>query len=136
MKQLKINIVRNFLITGGFYGIYYAAFQFLAVLWRRFFVQDRVFSGYIGRFSVWFLWEIPLWIFCLVSGYFLPFVIESEHKYTWSIILGCIFVLNSILFNHIYDVKAQNLFDFATRLINIISPIAFCAVGTFLNKRK
>ena len=135
MKPLDLKIYRNFLIAAGFYGIYYAVFQFLAVLWRRFLVQDRVFSGSIGQFSMWFIWEIPLWLFCLVSGYLLPFVIESERKYAWSIVLGCIFVLNTILFTNIYYAKAPNMFDLTTRFINIASPLALCALGTFLQQK-
>ena len=135
VKPLDLKIYRNFLIAAGFYGIYYAVFQFLAVLWRRFLVQERIFSGYIGQISMWLIWEIPIWLFCLVSGYLLPYVIESERKYAWSLVLGGIFVLNSILFTSTYYAKGPNMFDLTTRFINIVSPMVLCALGTHLQQK-
>lgn len=135
MKPLNIKIIRNFLITAGFYGIYYAVIQFVALIWRRSIVQDRVFSGDFGQFLMWFAWEIPFWLYCLAAGYFLTFVVESERKYTWAIVLGSIFVINNILFTSVYYAEAPDFFDITTRCINIVSGLLFCTLGAFFHQK-
>ena len=86
---------------------------------------------------MWFLGSFPLWLYCIISGFLIPFVIESRRKYAWSIVLGSLFVLNCLLFTSVHYAEVPRVFDITKRCINIISPIMLCPFGAYLyNKYK
>ncbi|CAB1080962.1 hypothetical protein D1AOALGA4SA_8629 [Olavius algarvensis Delta 1 endosymbiont] len=84
---------------------------------------------------MWLLYEFPFWIYCVVSGFCIPFVIESRRIYYWTCVLGGIFVLNSILFTSVHYAEEPTLFDNSTRFLNIIFPLVLCPAGAFLRDR-
>ena len=130
-----IKTIRNFFIIAGFYGIYFAFFQFLALAWRRAFVFDRIFSNLLGQIQMWSLTELPFWIFCILSGYFIPYLIDSEHKIRWAFILGCMFLIHTLLYTYVHYAEGPTLFDYSSRLLSISIPIVLCPLGVILNKR-
>lgn len=117
----------------GFYGIYFGVVQFFALIWRRAFVYDRWFSGTSGELLMWFLSYFPFWLFCIVSGFVIPYVIESQRRYAWAIVLGSLFLLNSLLFTSVHYAEGFRILDIVKYCINIFSPIVLCALGTFLH---
>jgi hypothetical protein len=135
MKRINIKLLRNFLIVAGFYGIYYAVFQFISLLWRNIFVLDHIFSGVSGEFFMWILWDFPTWLFCVLSGYFIPFVIDSKRKISWALALGGIFALNDLLFMGIHHATAPPIFYTSTRYLSIIMPLVLCPAGSLLQER-
>ena len=128
-----MQIIRNFLITAGFYGIYYAFFQFFTSLWRKYFIYDRVISGFTDKLFSFIAWDLPFWLFCIIAGYCIPYVIESTRKYTWAIILGGMFTLHSLLFTSVHYAQAPQLFDLARRFIYVGASLVLCPVGVFLH---
>ncbi len=128
-----IKTLRNFLIVSGFYGIYHAAFSFVALFWRKAVVYDRVFSGQIGHVMMWISFQFPFWLFCIIAGYCIPYVIESTRKYTWAIVLGGIFTIYNLLFTGVHYAEAPQLFDLTTGFINIIASLILCPLGVYLH---
>jgi hypothetical protein len=133
MTQNKIHFIRNFLIAAGFYGIYYAIIQFIALLWRKVVVYDRIFSGSLEQFLSWVAWELPFWLFCIIAGYFIPHIIESKRKYTWAIVVGGLFTLHSILFTSVYYAQTPQIFDLTTRFTNMAASLILCPLGVYLH---
>jgi hypothetical protein len=128
-----MQVMRNFLITAGFFGIYFSVFQFLTLLWRKYFIYDRVISGFTDKFFSFITWDLPFWIFCIIAGYCIPYVIESTRKYTWAFILGGMFTLHSLLFTSVHYAQAPQLFDIATHLMWVGASLVLCPVGVFLH---
>jgi hypothetical protein len=135
MKRIDTQIIRNFLIAAGFYGIYYAAFQFVALIWRKAIVYDRPFPGQFGQLLIWSAWEFPYWLFCIISGFFIPYVIELRRNYLWAIIAGTVFTLHNILFTSVYYAQTPGIIDLTTRFINMISPLVLFPFGVFLLRK-
>ena len=135
MKAIGNKTFRNLLIVAGFYGIYYAVFQFIALLWRNAFVFDRTFSNLTGQIMSWTLYEIPFWIYLALSGFLIPLVVESKRIYIWAVVMGGIFVLNSLLFSSVHYATAPTFFDNTTRFLTIFLPLALCPLGSFLQKK-
>jgi len=129
MKQ----ILRNLLIAAGFYGIYYAVIQFIALFWRTAVVYDREFSGQIGKLMMWISTEIPFWLFCIVAGFCIPYVIESKRKYIWAIVCGCVFTVHSILFTNVYYSQTPELFDLTTRFVNMVASLILFPAGVYIH---
>jgi len=135
-KTHQITFVRNLLITGGFYGLYYAVIQFLTLLWRKAFVLERVFTGGGGQILSWFLWDFPFWLFCVVSGFVLPYVVESRAKFRWSVGLGVVFALNGILFTTVHWTRTPTLLESTLTRLSWLLPVIFCLAGTLLQDQR
>ena len=132
-----IKTLRNIFIVAGFYGIYFAVFQFLALIWRRIFVFDRTFSNFLGHIQMWSLTEFPFWVFCILSGYCIPYLIESDYKIRWALALGSMFLIHALLFTYVHYAEGPDLFDYSTRLLSISLPLVLCPLGVILhNKRR
>ena len=133
MTQKMLQILRNFLIVAGFYGIYYGVVQFIALFWRKAVVYDRLFSGQIGQFASWISWEFPFWLFYIIAGYCIPYVIESRRKYIWALVSGGIFTLHNILFTSVYYAQTPQLFDLTTRFINMAASLILFPLGVYIH---
>jgi len=131
-NSMSLKTWRNLLIAFGFYGAYYAFFQFIVLIWRNIFVFDHTFSNLSGKFYMWLLYGIPVWIFLVISGFIVPILIESSRRYSWSFIVGSIFVISSILFSRAYYAEEPSIFENLARYSNIFFPLVFCPLGTLI----
>lgn len=131
----KVQLGRNILIVAGFYGIYFALIQLIALVWRQVFVLGKTFTGEPGQVLSWFLWEFPYWTSCLASGFLLPFVILSERRKLWAAILGCVFSAHILLFTAMHYVRQPTGLEITLDHLKWILPLPLCMAGTLIHQK-
>ena len=131
----KLTFWRNVMITFGFFGTYYAALKFLAMLWRDLSVFNKIFTGTAGHLLLWFPFEFLYWLFCFVSGFLLPIVILSKRRCAWSVALAAVFSIHVLLFKFVRYASEPSVFDLSLQHLKWLLPFPVCLLGTLLRYR-